>query len=229
MSSWLRAWCLCPLLGWNVLPGVSHTTPRATAPVRVWVGRGQTSIPRDIAGRQGAGGCCVKGSYQARRLIFQETQRKLSLRVSGTVLRAVRWAGAGGRLPAVLPSVRGSTPTLEEPQKNAFPSRGGRWDSGNSRSPRGWLIGSGEWPGTAARPGPERSALGTGGLVVSGGNPTRGFVKTAGSLHPWNRVCEGAAGGSQAAGDPLPLGLHRQGPVYPLSADPFPAGAHRAA
>lgn len=172
-----------------------HTQGHSSSACVGGEGADKRSPRHHIAGRQGAGGCCVKGSYQARSLIFQETQRKLSLRVSGTVLRSVRWAGAGGRLPAVLPSVRGSTPTLEEPQKNAFPSRGGRWDSGNSRSPRGWLIGSGEWPGTAARPGPERSALGTGGLVVSGGNPTRVFVNMAGSLHPWNRVCEGAAGG----------------------------------
>lgn len=120
-SSWLRAPCLCPLPAWNVLPGVSHTIPRATATVRVWVGRGQTSVPRDITGRQGAGGCCVKGGCQARSLIFQET-RQVRPENEWPVLKAVTWGALAPCCPALSAGLQAGL--LEEPQENIFLSCG---------------------------------------------------------------------------------------------------------
>lgn len=35
VCSWLWAGCPCPLLGWNVLTGISHTMPRVIATVCV--------------------------------------------------------------------------------------------------------------------------------------------------------------------------------------------------
>lgn len=80
-----------PSVGGNVLPGVSHTMPRAIGTVFVWAGRGQTVFPGDIP----AGGNWWppgRGGY-GQSLLFQETHRKLTLGVSGIVIKAVTLGG----------------------------------------------------------------------------------------------------------------------------------------
>lgn len=95
-----------PRVGGNVLPGVSHTMPRAIGTVFFWVGRGQRVFPGDIP----AGGSWWppgRGGYGQSS--FFRKHRKLTLGVSGTVIKAVTLGGPPtgprGQPPAVLPAV----------------------------------------------------------------------------------------------------------------------------
>lgn len=111
--------------------------------------------------------------------------------MNGIVLKAVT-LGVGGP-DSLVPCPLCRTPgrvarrTLEGPLSLLW----GRWDSGNSQTSQGWLIGSDEWPGTAACAGLKGSVLGTRGLAVSGGNPggnPRGvFVNTRQQPASWNQ------------------------------------------
>lgn len=93
--------CPCPLLGWNVLTGISrYTMPRVIATVG-GVGRGQTSslemLPPDRSWW-----LSIKGGDGAMSVIFQETYRKLTLRMieSGTVLKVLPLSKPGSGLSA---------------------------------------------------------------------------------------------------------------------------------
>lgn len=81
-------------------------------------------------------------------MIFQETHRKLALRMIGIVLKAVISGEHGSRatfgLPADLPSLQGQTELLEETQRGQLSFLWGGWDSGNSLSPQDELAGSDE-------------------------------------------------------------------------------------
>lgn len=91
-------------------------------------GAGERSLETLLAGNEWVlrlwGGCW------ARTLIFQETPRKLALRMSGTVLKAVTlgglWLGACF-LPPCCPALFAGLQTdfPEEPQRDDFPSCGG--------------------------------------------------------------------------------------------------------
>lgn len=81
-------------------------------------------------------------------VIFQETYRKLTLRMIGIVLKAVTLGEPGSRaifgLPAVLPSLQGQTELLEETRRGQLSFLWDGWDTGNSLSPQDELAGSDE-------------------------------------------------------------------------------------
>lgn len=137
--------------------------------------------------------CWVKGGSWARSLIFQETQRKLSLRMSGPVLKAVTLGVPGFRadslLPAALPSRQGSKQSCwTSLRRPSFPLVGkiGFWKEPESSGLTHWFRRASR---ACSTPGRQGEWAGHQAPTCLGWESTRTLCEP----YPGTRSAEGAA------------------------------------